>query len=335
MPENNRSQGKSFQIEQTVSVEPDYPLTRIRFRLTEMMRQVQREIGACGYSVMPEKGLLPIKRMVKFDADLRASEDPPQREYVLNRIGKFLKLYRLLQAGMTECYETLAFYAADVRKQAQLAQEEREKRERKSRKGRCRGPQRLSAAEEIVGDSGFREVEKIALGGLGPGVYEHPKVKALVTQCRHMLMLKRACLVFVGNLTLGETLADRLGKNGIRVDTLMGSRAQQRRKYVQSAERFVKGEVDVLICTSAPDLGVEAVIYYTLPKTQKAKQDRDGCVSAAKELAFITNLVADRSPDCTFYCLRRQMRKKAAAEAAAQEAWQNQPPTQLGLDLAP
>ncbi len=323
--------GKVLQLEQTLAIKLTLPLRTIHHHLTQMMLEVQREINGCGYRRISTKELRPVKRMAEFEAELRASEDAPRREYVLRRIAKFYKIHRLLQAGLSESYESLVYYAAELRRQAECAREARQETKRDG----ARDQNSISVAEEITADFGFLRMEEVALGGLGAGGYKHPKVEALITQCRNLALLKRRCLVFVGNKLLGETLADKLWASGIRAVTLMGARSGNQRRHEQAVQKFLGGQADVLICTSVlesekafPELEAGGIICYTLPHTKGSKEARSAR-GPSDEMSFITNLVASQSPDCTFWLLRRELQKEAAEQAIQG----TQPPVQMDLGL--
>jgi ERCC4-related helicase len=309
--------GAGLELEQTIRVKLDPALNIIRNRLTLMMLEVQREIRNCGYTEILKTDLASVKSITALQAKLLADQEAKERLYVLRRIAKFFKLYRLLQAGMTECYETLVEYGKDLRQQAASADENTS-----------------SLAQEIISDSGFKRVEAIAIGGIAALGYQHPKVEALINQCRNLAILQRQGIIFVGNRLLGQTLAFKLNDRDLRATTLMGAHANHKAQHNQASQRFLSGEAKFLVCTSVleskyfPDIQAGGIICYTLPQTPKSKKARQDH-TAKDELAFISNLVADHSPDGSFWLLKRQIRQQAS-EAAIAANW---PAVQTNLTM--
>ncbi len=305
--------GAGLELEQTIRVKLDYALNSIRNLLTLMMLEVQREIYGCGYAEIPKTDLVSVKNILALRAKLQADKNAKERLYALRRIAKFLKLYRLLEAGLTECYETLVNYAKDLRLQASKTS---------------------SLATEIIADTGFKRVEEIAIGGLAPGAYPHPKVMALIHQCRNMTILHRQGLIFVDNKLLGQTLADRLNEVDLRATTLMGARAGNKIAHGQASQRFLNGEIKFLVCTSVlesqnfPELQAGGIICYTLPQTAASKEARQDH-AAKDELAFISNLVASHSPDGSFWLLKRKIRQQTSEAVLSA----NRPVVQMNLTI--
>lgn len=302
----------SFQLQQSIPVDMGSHLSMrtISKHLTQMLLETQRQINACGYSQVSATDFTSVTKMTALRDQLKQDQNACQRMRVLGRIGKFLKLHRLMEAALTECYETLIAYCTQLRMQMM-----------------DKDAAVVALANEIVLDGGFKRVEELAIKALACG-WPHPKVSALIAHCSQMHMLGNRGLIFVGNKLLGETLADKLHYFGMPTATLMGAHGKNRKAHAQASQRLLNGEAEFLVCTSVAEadyfseLEVPCIICYTPPRTVASKEAREKHASP-DALTYISTLVASDSPDGSFWLLKR----------AARQGLKLVKPVQSNLDL--
>ncbi len=176
------------------------------------------------------------------------------------------------------------------------------------------GPGNAQAAE-ILTDGGFQRAQDFAIGALTKRI-EHPKIEAFLDQCRKLHAIGQQGLVFTGNVYLADILTQRLRSQGLRTDTLTGPHGLNAVAHAHVAAEFLQKKLDFVICTSVAegrdvcsDLKTSAIICYTPPVTKGSKKAREQR-GWEQKLLYEIQMVSQRSPDCTFYVLRKKLMKK-------------------------
>lgn len=226
-------------------------------------------------------------------------------------LSKYAKIYHCLALGLTQSYESLAWYMGQLR--FQLTK-----------------PASAIICKQLFSDSGFLQVEQHSLKFLAGNV-QHPKVAALVSQCKIIkTVLKRNAIVFVQDLALMEVLKSVLSAQGFSVEKMYGNPKRHTQEHIAIGRAFLSGNLDVLLCTSVLEnpvnwygLKTPVVVNYSLPQTSKSLEARNDRLQRCKidNVGYVYYILANNSsdgkcysPDCAFFDVLRKTRQARAGE---------------------
>lgn len=277
--------------------------------------------------------VISITMMREFEQELKLDGDSLEKRFVQRQIALFYKAYRLLVAGVCESYENFNAYVTKLHGQARTAQEARNMQPDKRSK-------LVSPAEEILAGQGFQLVQEMVMEALANrDRLEHPKIAALLRDCENKELLQRPGWVIVNSVPLASLLARRLGEKQIRAAALTGKRLGNEQKHAQIASRLMEGKLAFVLSTSvrlakwaSGGTPAGSVICYHPPTTKADKLAVDGLAGIEGQLAFISTLVANNSPDCAFYFLRKRILQEAAAEERSRPKFPLQTGFEFGQD---
>lgn len=220
-----------------------------------------------------------------LSGDLRAS--------ALFRLAAYKKLLYAYRVFLTESYETFLTYVGSLRARARTSD------------------------KYLLADATFRRIIATAEQYRG----NHPKVLCLRKEVTRQARHGKRSIVFFGDKITASHMADILSHDGIHAAAIFGASGMERKKQLETMEKFRSGELLALMATSVIEEGVSVpevalVVNYHMPQEPKSRLQRAGR-TARMAPGSVLHLIMDHVFDLTtFYGVHRKVRELEDDERA-------------------